>query len=638
MSNDSHDSIVISLPCSSLSTITSFFDHEVSVPWLYLGKDYFKKSWLEKKLGSKYFLIDIAKLLDQVAKEIRNDHVSWIDELNKINGQNIDWWFASISSRNIYCSNLFQYCCYLEVLKRLWIYQGIRPRLLFVESIGLSKVIQKWAFNKGIITYVVNQHIVLLKRISNCFYLIMRYVNFIITLILKWLAAFITRLGSIPNQERGDLFAIIDTFIHENSLSEDGTFKDRYYPHLHEYLGERGLYSLIHPVLHGFRFNYFSIYQRMRRSKSHFIIPEDYLGILDYLWIISHPLRVLRTEVVMVRFREHDLENITNEEKWITACSGLQAALIYRLFIKLGRSDMRPKIVINWYENQVIDKALIAGARKAFPRAKIIGAQMFIHSPNHLNLFPCQSEVNASIIPDMLLETSEYQCNVAASFCKNITCRPAAALRYAHLFNDMQGDVTEFDTSVVNILILLPFDVVESIEMLDVIKKAIYYLEENIKFIIKIHPDNSPEFLLKFFGAHGFPPQFEIFYGSLPEALQTASMVISSNSSSMVEAAVYGLPIIFLSQQTVLNQNLLTNMKHTKIVMECFSVSDLIVSIKKYISLSKEEKKEYISIGKNIRDIFFTEINEETMKAFIDQDITSIANEENNNYVSGKVI
>ncbi|MFQ5786619.1 MAG: hypothetical protein ACE5H1_01430, partial [Thermodesulfobacteriota bacterium] len=177
--------------------------------------------------------------------------------------------------------------------------------------------------------------------------------------------------------------------------------------------------------------------------------------------------------------------------------------------------------------------ALIAGARKAFPNTKIVGVQIFIHSPNFLNLFPCQSEVEAGISPDVLLETSKYQCNTAQSFTKDIPCKAAASLRYAHLFDRRNSliSVSEDDKKVIGIL--LPFDIDEAVELLKVLNEGLPVISKDVVFLIKGHPDYSPAEIVSAFGEKNWPACFEICRMTLSETLDKTSIVISSNSGSM---------------------------------------------------------------------------------------------------------
>lgn len=603
--------LVLTFPCKDASSIKNQFHGSEPVSWVYLGQDFFKRRHIEQELGEQYKRIDTARLLNDVANDTRLSHVQWIDDLNISYGNSIEWWFGTISSRNPYNSNLFLYSCYLEILERLWASTDKRPVLVVLESRGLLQAIKKWAFKKNISINVTPFTSAKFRlSVSSLFFL--RWGNFVIVSIIRWIAAHITRIKHNSRDFKAPSI-ILDTFIHENSFSDNGTFKDRYFPYLHEYLSKNGQIVAIHPVLFGFGYNYFLIYRKMKTSETQFILQEDFLHISDYLSAFIYPIKVLRQKINAPLFRGFDISDILKEEILENSLApALEAILIYRLFLRLGHSGMHPELVIDWYENQVIDKALISGARKAFPNARIIGAQMFIHSPNFINLFPSQSEADAKIVPHLLLETSQHQCQRANSFTSAIPCRSAAALRYSHVFTLTENLAQEAQ----KILVLLPSTLSEVIEILETLREILQLIGNNIGILIKGHPDYSPDEMIHVFGENIWPDRFEIFHGSLPEALNLAQMVISSNSSSMVEAATKGIPIIFLGRQTAMNYNILSDV-NLDIVTECFSTSELMRAIEKYLNLSPAERTRFKGMGIKVRDLFFEPVNEDTLKPFL---------------------
>lgn len=610
--------LVLTFPAKNISKLRRLFPGSDSISWLYLGKDFFARRDIERKWGSRFKRIDIAKLHDDVANDIRHEHVRWIDSLNRSYGRHLEWWFGSISSRNIYSSDLFQYCCYLEILERLWVNQNSTPNLIIVESLGLSKAIQKWASEKSIKVKTFYVYWYLAKQMSLSHYLFsfLKWSKFAIILLLRWVAAYISRRKYKTKDLKITLPIIVDTYIHDYSLSNGGIFEDRYFPYLHEYLLEKRIHVIVHPVLYGFRFNYLSIYQRMRQSSTHFIIQEDFLHFSDYFVSLIYPLRALWQRIEAVPFRNFDLSDILEEEKKQQSLPlEIQAVLTYRLFLRLGRAGFKPKHVIIWYENQAINKALIAGSRRVFPQAKIIGAQLFLCSQNFLSLYPSQSEVEAKMTPDILLETSQYRCQVAKLFTKDISCSPAAALRYSHVFNnEIINSCLEEEKK--SILVLLPFDIAEAVEMLEVLKEGLNQIKDTVTIQIKGHPDYDIKDLVKAFGDCDWPCRFQVFRGNMQEALNQVSITISSNSGSMVEAVARGKPVIFLGRQTVLNQNILSNLD-LDIMTECFSTIELIMAINKYLAVSPAKIKEYRDIGEKVRELFFTPVTEKTMLPFL---------------------
>lgn len=596
------------------TNIKRSFSGKASIQWLYLGKNFFKRRNIEQELGDGFRRIDITRLGDEVARDIREEHVQWIDGLNRCYGDNMEWWFGCISSRNPSYSNLFQYCCYLEILERLW-KENKRPELIVIESAGLGRAIEKWASRKDIELKMV--HCNRLKFLQTNLLFFLRWANFFAVMVLRLVAAYVTRIYNL-NKQGNDSSVIIGTFIHGDSISYNGTFKDRYFPYLHEYMSEKNKKVMVHPVLAGFHYNYFSIYRRMRISNTQFILQEDFLCFSDYLSALIYPLKVLRQDIRAVQFHDFDLYDILKEEKKeATFTQGMEAVLIYHLFLRLGKKGLRAKLIIDWYENQVINRALIAGGRRAFTEARIIGAQMFIHSNNFISLIPSQSEAEAKLVPHLLLRTSKYQCKVAQAFTTSIPCKPAAALRYSHVFNDKDDDSNQ---KFGKILVLLSFSIEEGVELLDTLKEVLGQIKHDMPILIKGHPDYGHEELIQAFGENNWPNRFEIYEGSLPDALKHAALVIASNSGSMVEAAAKGIPVIFLGRQTVLNQNILSSLKleNMDIMTECFSELELVEAIEKYQNLTQAEKIRYKEIGKRVRDLFFEPVNEESLLPFLD--------------------
>ncbi|MFA4955752.1 MAG: hypothetical protein WC556_02110 [Candidatus Methanoperedens sp.] len=604
--------IILAFPCNDTTHIKKAFPGNETIPWVYLGQDFFKRRNMARDLGDRFSHINIARLHDQVAADLRISYVRWVDNLNRLHGNDIEWWFGSISSRNPYHNNIFQYCCYLEILERLQINDDKRPMLVVLESPGLARAIMKWADGKNIANDIIHKsRLEIGFSESSIFFL--RWGKFIIIAIMRWIAAYITG-KMFESKKFKDMVVILDTFVHDYSLNEDGTFKDRYFPYLHEYLSKKGKTVVVHPVLVGFNYNYFSIYKKMRKSKTNFIMKEDFLHFSDYLSAFIYPLKVLWQKIKAPLFQGFDISDILKEERIENPVTpALEAILIYRLFLRLGTSGLRPELIIDWYENQVIDKALIAGVRKAFPTVKIIGVQMFIHSFNLISQFPSQSEAEANIIPHLLLETSRYQCQRVKSFTEAISCSSAAALRYSHIFDEPEKNQAQEAKSI---LALLPFTIDESVEILETLKEILEVIRDDIRILIKGHPDYTSEELINSFGEKIWPDRFEIYRGTLSEVLNHALLVISSNSSSMVEAATKGIPVIFLGRQTAINYNMLQDSK-IDIVTECFSTSELVIAIEKYLNLTPTEKTKYKEMGKKLRDLFFTPVNEETLLPFL---------------------
>ena len=120
-------------------------------------------------------------------------------------------------------------------------------------------------------------------------------------------------------------------------------------------------------------------------------------------------------------------------------------------------------------------------------------------------------------------------------------------------------------------------------------------------------------------GEGNWPEQFEIYQGTLAEAFKGAAVVISANSSAIVEAAAMGIPVIFLGRQTALNQNVLEDVK-SQLIMECFTVDELAAAVNQSLAITPEDDQRYKALGAEILTWFFSPVTPETMRPFLGED------------------
>ncbi len=598
-----------------LTTMKNHVSHLGTLRWVYFARDYRIMRKLALELGEKSAAINIADILNQVADDLRTEHVEWVDMLNRTNGGHLTWWFGAVSSRDIYSSNLFLYNCYLIALQRIWQNPETRPNIIIADSPGLAECIELWIktnFTNAIVKKELSRKS-FLRDIRPC----LQYVQALAILGMRCLAALLTRIGSNTEKKKGygGPFVVVDAFVHEDSIADNGVFRDRYFPFLHEFLQSKGHQVLVHPILYVFSNNYISMFRRMRKSYTRFIIPEDYLHFSDYAAALAAPLALRNMKKLQGCFKGINFDQVLQEiHRLQSPAPVIQAILSYRLWRRLRQSGIELSWVINWYENQVIDKALIAGVREAYPDISIIGAQIFVPPPNLLSVYPSQSEHDADFTPDIILQTGESQCQTALRYAHAIPCKAAAALRYAHLY--AQGNTERILNHNDAVLVLLPFYMDEALEILDTLMEAMKEVPAGTEFLIKYHPDyDSATEIIDAFGCNRWPKEFRIWDGSLSAAFEKAAVVIAANSSAMVEAMVLGIPVIFIKRQSNLNMNPLAEISSDGFV-SCENSLQVASEIARYRSLSQEERDVLIFKGLLLRDQYFTKVDDNSLKAF----------------------
>jgi hypothetical protein len=586
------------------------------IRWVYLGKKFHERARLEKELGSSFCILDISEIHKEVSDEIEQEFNGWIDGINQLNGASIEWWLGSISSRNIYRSNLFQFCCYLEILKTLWKDEDTRPTFIVTESNALAHTIQEWGREREIQVEICGGCNAAIQILRDYILFFLRWANYIFASSLRISFAKV-QLQTKTHISGSPPAILINTFIHPESISVTGDFSDRYFPHLYTFIESRGKSVAVLPIYYGFRYNYFQLFSRMRKSSMDFIIPERYLNISDILYIWGFPLHLIFFKPKCIPFRNTNYTKILREDIIKDRFEELLDAIIcYRVTSKLKDIIVTPERLICWYENQAISKALSKGFRNAFPGIPIIGAQLFLHYSNYHSLSPIRSEIDASMVPDLLLETSSYQCKLATKFAVDLHCKPCGALRYAHLFQRSKSS-SATPSKETTILLLASFDIEETLELISQVQNILIHISKGVRVLIKFHPDQNANLVIKQFGSDFWSERISIFSGNISEALDQASIVISKGSGSIVEAAARGIPVIFLGNQTKLNINPLSGI-NMPIYSECYSSSDLLKAITKYSNLSQREKDNFKILGTTIRDLFFLPVNDDTLSSFLD--------------------
>lgn len=586
--------------------------------WLYFGKDYLKFKNVELFLKDKFELIEISERLDKISDEIRDDYNNYIDDINRKNKDKFEWWFTPLSSRNIYISDVFQNICYLELVKDVCKEYCDNDLLIFVESYSTGMNIKKWA---------ENEEDILIKLISRPyrgeFYcLFQAFFEIGKTIFKAFINYAFAKISKICSKNKGnklDSFlegktALIDLFVYESNFGEGGSFSDRYFPGLETYLKKNNYNIIYHPSLAETKLNKSALYKKMRGNERFFIIGEDYLHISDYIKSLKLAVKAVTFSGNIPHFNGFDISFADKcENKWKCFDGIFKSILTYYKFLRLksfiGNDTER---IISWHENQLMDKALSMAVHEYFRNTEIIGVHHFIHYSNYLSLYPLDSEAESSMIPDVILTTGPFESDKLRKYLSLVPVTESAALRYLHLFNN---DFNRIELSR-DILVLLPYDRKDALEILMRIGEIVEELDLSSKVIVKCHPDYGKEILDPVFADKRYFGKIKFTDNKIEELIQSVAIVVSNASGSLVEAAVSGIPMILLAKFNALNLNPFNTNKYPNITV-CYDQNSLKDSINKYLKYSFEEDKRSCEVGNNLMALFFTPESDEKMEIFV---------------------
>ena len=124
-------------------------------------------------------------------------------------------------------------------------------------------------------------------------------------------------------------------------------------------------------------------------------------------------------------------EEIRNDTQVSTI---LISKLNYYFVKNLKSKKIKLKKIINWFENQQIDRAWNFAFRKFYPKSKTLGYQGFTLYPQYMCTHPSESEENCKVIPEKIIVIGKAFKNSIKEFFKQINIIQGPALTFQHVF------------------------------------------------------------------------------------------------------------------------------------------------------------------------------------------------------------
>jgi hypothetical protein len=549
-------------------------------------------------------------LYNRIANEIGNSFSHLIDSVSKQHAESIDWWVSSPASRNTLVSPLFHYCCCIVLLKEL-----IQKKERISEIITDSK-----AFKEILEDYMVRQNLrvkITLAQLSTRQLLkkILWPIYSLFSVPLRHLLLFIVAkaIRSVRRRPVHEPLTLIDTFVLPGYIDED-----RYYPKITDTLSEdekRNVYFV--PLLYGFRpWQYFSVIKRFRRSQRNFILKEDYLKLRDYLFSFGYVFRIGALRLNPHLFYGIDISPLVREEirGFHELNSSFIALLNYSFARRLKQAGIQIRLVIDWFENQSIDRGWNAGFRRFFPKILIKGYQGYIVSSHYLCIYPTEEEKQNRVIPNRISVIGKGLMQPIRRFCSDLEVSVAPAFRYQHLWEERNSPE---NTDAFIILIALPIILTEAAHVLQLLANSENECEKTIRFWIKPHPATNPSKIIRAFGLE-WPERFEFVNADFEECLGKANLLVSSMSSTCLETMARGIPVIVVGNRCGLTHNPIPETVTEDIWRFCFDHKEVVDAIKIYRNRRAENKREYTTIGLKIRTDFFEPVTRAGVRKFLE--------------------
>ena len=418
------------------------------------------------------------------------------------------------------------------------------------------------------------------------------------------------RLTGLYKKEPKSSCVLVDTFVLPNSFTKAGDFIDRYYTGYEQYLNDGELDKIYHaPTLVGFRSltSCIKMARLSKKTKHHFIFQESWLSLSDYLHAmylsLVLPLKIKNFPLLL----EYNIRNLlVNELRAEIFSPALIKAICRFKFVKrLSGAGVDFCQVINWHENQSIDKALNLGFHVHYPGLDIKGYQGYVAPSYWTHSVPQSLELENQLLPDELYVISNHRKKEILANCPNLSVCIASSFRFSYLLDIERLELCSGEEAT--ILIALPIDIEESKGILRACIELQSSISRKITILVKQHPTYSKDKFEKLVPEFG-NSAFTAVNDSMSNLLEHITLLISSASSTCAEAVSLGIPVAVYGNRYGVTANPIAN-TDSEIAQVFYSQEQLAEFINN--SLTKNYRR------KHIEEFFYIDNGESAKELFV---------------------
>ena len=548
-----------------------------------------------------------ARQLDAIADEIRLPYQDMIAALGAAHTADMDWWVTPVASRNIFASDLFLRCCQVLLALRVAVADPARGHIA-VDSVAMMRTLQRELAGSDVRVRCTrsrwriagrNAALRLYRLAAAAFHCFNRF-----ACSRLW-----PRRDAAP---RGPL-VLVDTFIYRDSLDDAGGFRDRHFPGILDSLNEEERAQLYFtPTFYRIR-NYPAIFRKLRAARANFLLAEDYLRAADYVAALAHPWRVPAVATESIRLAGIEMGELVREAVALgfAESGSIEGILRYRFARRLREASVKLRLVLEWFENQGLDRGAVTGVRENYPDTPIVGCEGYIVPRHYLCLYPTRQERESSVIPHTIAVTGPALVAGVREFCPELEVEIMPAFRFAGVW---RARPDRADRERFTVLAALPLMARESREILACLFDAceISGAARTWSMQIKPHPTMPADALLRDIG-RPLPAHCELVSGDLDGLLASADALVSSASSACAQALASGVPVVILGSLGGLTQNPIPPATDRRLWQMCYTVEELVTALERIAGRSAQERARDRALGMALRGEFFAPVTRDSV-------------------------
>lgn len=596
---------------ADLKTVKCFFERnkEINCNWVYLGKNVLLSLSLNDLIGGNAKRLDIASLLQNIAKNTRQEYIDYIGMMGAAEKDDF-WWLTTLSEKNPFISNLFLHICYLKVIESLSISKTEENENLIIicESHALMAAIALFLTERQDVNidycppsvFLRDIYLVIVRMKNTAIYL----VRWIFRCILSRLFSAMRFFSKRPLLKKSII--LIHSWADHRSFRVQGKYEDIFLGRLGADLRKEnsGVYYLIdilptcfYPV---------ALFKLFRTGERNFLL-EEFLNPFDIVFSIYSVSTQFSKPCKIAKFTNFDIGPLITEELKIDQANfrSFQSYLCYITGRKIcKRFEVRSFIYS--FENLIWEKMFCLAFRDFSPDTAIIG---YAHSTvSRMETFYSVSKFESDLIPlpdTIVVNGPRARDTLVASGFEPRKIVIGGAYRYPSvriIHHDKPKNIQRG-----SILIIPTDDFNSTIELLTKSIRA-FGSKKEIHCIIKLHPTLPRRKI----SAHllRIPENFEVSEKPVEELLESTDVVVYTGSTVAVEALAQGIPIIHVRSDLIIDRDIFNEQDNINSVS---TPEELCQAVKAIAKKRPESQRK----GDDLVREFFAPINENLLGVFL---------------------
>lgn len=289
--------------------------------------------------------------------------------------------------------------------------------------------------------------------------------------------------------------------------------------------------------------NPFKIYRVAKKCYfGAYIFKESFLSLADLVKIVFESALPFPRCTTAKLDSGIEVSGIINEQqnRWFQNDQVIRGLVTICFFKRYAALYKKPRLIIDWFENQVIDKAWNLGVRDVFPDSESLGYQAFGDLAGYWCIYPTDSEIIYGAVPKIFGVIGVEYLTSRFRFATEYKSKICPAFRFEYLWTPPIINHSRRKTMLVPLTISEDNNAI----ILSIIRSCVQQLNNvyKIDVVVKNHPvcKMSPD-LVKIIESH--PNCVFNSNEGFGDLLRKSQIVFGGVSNTVFEASLYGVVV-----------------------------------------------------------------------------------------------